>query len=186
MKRTSFDDMSCSIARTLEVIGEWWTPLILRDITLGITRFDALQRNLGISRKVLTQRLAALTAHGVIERTPYQDNPARYDYFLTEKGADLGLVLLAMQAWGDRWVFGEAGPPMQFRHEPCGAVTSPVPSCSECGEPLRAADLTPVLGPSASLGPGTSEIPAAVERWQTARRERTRTEPTPSGAAEAG
>lgn len=186
MKRTSFDDMSCSIARTLEVIGEWWTPLILRDITLGITRFDALQRNLGISRKVLTERLNALVEHGVIERAPYQDNPPRYDYFLTEKGADLGLVLLAMQAWGDRWVFGETGPPMQFRHAPCGAVTSPVPSCSGCGEPLRAADLTPVIGPGLNPGPGTSEIPAAVERWQAAMRERTRAEPAPSGAAEAG
>jgi DNA-binding HxlR family transcriptional regulator len=164
MRRTPFDDMTCSIARTVAIIGERWTPLILRDLALGITRFDAIQRNLGISRKVLAQRLAALLEHEVIARTPYQDKPARYDYTLTEKGTDLALVLLAMQSWGDRWVFGETGPPMLFRHEPCGAVTSPVPSCSGCGEPLRPAEVTPLLGPGANPGPGTSEIPAAIAR----------------------
>ena len=90
MQRTSFEEMTCSIARTLTIVGEWWTPLIIRDIYGGITRFDALQRNLGISRKVLAQRLATLVEHGVIQRTAYQDRPRRYDYGLTEKGADLG------------------------------------------------------------------------------------------------
>jgi DNA-binding HxlR family transcriptional regulator len=179
VRRTSFDEMSCSIARTLEVIGEWWTPLILRDVSLGITRFDAIQRDLGVSRKVLAERLAGLVEHGVLERAPYQDSPARYDYFLTEKGADLSLVLLAMQAWGDHWVFGETGPPMLFRHERCGAVTSPVPCCSACGEQLQPADVTPLPGPSANPGPGTSEIPAALERWRAQRAERAET-PLPS------
>jgi DNA-binding HxlR family transcriptional regulator len=164
VKRTSFDQMSCSVARTLEVIGEWWTPLIVRDLSLGITRFDLMQRNLGISRKVLTERLGRLLEHGVIERTPYQDNPVRYDYRLTEKGADLAMVLLAMRAWGDRWVFGDAEQPMVVRHDTCGHVTSPVPVCSSCGEPLRPADLTPLLGPGFEPGPGTGEVPAALAR----------------------
>jgi DNA-binding HxlR family transcriptional regulator len=164
VQRTSFDQMSCSVARTLEVVGEWWTPLIVRDLSLGISRFDTMQRNLGISRKVLTQRLAGLLEHGVIERTAYQDNPVRYDYRLTEKGADLAMVLLAMTAWGDRWVFGEAAQPMVFRHDPCGAAATPIPTCSGCGGRLRPGDLTPLPGPGSHPGPGTSEIPAALAR----------------------
>jgi DNA-binding HxlR family transcriptional regulator len=168
MGRTSFDQMNCSIARTLEVIGDAWTPLILRDIAFGITRFDAIQRDLGISRKVLSERLAALVEHGVLQRVAYQEKPARYDYFPTEKGADLAVVLLSMQAWGDRWVFGEDRAPLVFRHETCGEVTSVVPACSHCGERVEAGNITPMLGPGFEAGPGTSEIPAAIERWHAA------------------
>jgi DNA-binding HxlR family transcriptional regulator len=164
VQRTSFDRMTCSVARTLDVVGEWWTPLIVRDLSLGISRFDAIQRNLGISRKVLTERLAHLLEHGVVERAAYQDNPVRYDYALTEKGADLATVILAMTAWGDRWVFGESERPLLFRHDSCGADTSPVLTCSGCGEPLRAGELTPVPGPGLRAGPGTSEVPAALAR----------------------
>jgi DNA-binding HxlR family transcriptional regulator len=164
MARTALDEMNCSIARTLDVIGDAWTPLILRDIALGITRFDAIQRDLGISRKVLSERLAALVEHGVLARSPYQDKPARYDYHPTEKGADLAFVLLAMQAWGDRWAFGEAGPPVLLRHESCGALVDVVPACSNCGERLSVADITPLRGPGFQPGPGTAEVFAALER----------------------
>jgi DNA-binding HxlR family transcriptional regulator len=164
MARTPFDSMSCSVARTLDVIGEWWTPLILRDVAVGISRFDAIQRNLGISRKVLSQRLTHLLEHGVLEREPYQENPVRYDYRLTEKGAELALVLLAMQAWADRWVFGDARAPLRWRHERCGEVTTPTLSCSSCGETLHPWELRPFLGPGAHAGPGTSELVAAVAR----------------------
>jgi DNA-binding HxlR family transcriptional regulator len=164
MRRTKFEDMACSVARTLDVVGEWWTPLVIRDLMLGITRFDALQRDLGISRKVLAQRLERLLDHGVVERTAYQEKPVRYDYRLTDKGADLATVVLAMTAWGDRWVFGEDERPMLFRHEACGAETSPVLTCSGCGEPIRARELTPVAGPGLSGGPGTSEVPRALGR----------------------
>ena len=169
MQRTSFDQMSCSIARTAEVIGEWWTPLVLRDITIGITRFDALQRNLGISRKVLTQRLGALLEHGVIERQPYQENPTRYDYFLTEKGVDLAMVLLAMQEWGDRWIFGEDSAPVVVRHDACGALARPVATCSSCGEPMLPTEITPLSGPGARAGPGTRETRAALTRLRESR-----------------
>jgi DNA-binding HxlR family transcriptional regulator len=169
MQRTSFDQVACSIARTVDAIGEWWTPLVLRDIMIGITRFDAIQRDLGISRKVLSQRLAALMEHGIVERRPYQEKPTRYDYFLTEKGADLAAVLLAMQAWGDRWIFGEDSAPVLLRHETCGAVAKPVPSCSNCGEPLEPAEVTLLPGPGARRGPGTREIPEALARLQASR-----------------
>jgi DNA-binding HxlR family transcriptional regulator len=168
MARASFDEMTCSVARTLGVIGDAWTPLVIRDLTLGISRFDAIQRNLGISRKVLAQRLAALVDHGVVDRTPYQGNPVRYDYRLTDKGADLAMVLLAMMAWGDRWAFGDEGPPLRFRHEACGEVMEPVMACSRCGEALSPEALTPLAGPSAAAGPGTSEIPAALDRLREA------------------
>jgi len=149
MQRTSFEQWDCPIARTLDVVGEWWTPLVVRDLALGISRFDALQGNLGVSRKVLTQRLATLREHGVVERTPYQDNPVRYDYTLTEKGAELAMVLLAMRSWGVRWMLGGTPPSVVMRHDTCGEITEPVVACSGCGEPLRLADLTPLPGAGA-------------------------------------
>ena len=162
MARTSFAGMSCSVARTLDVLGERWTPLILRDILLGVRRFDAIQRNLGISRKVLAERLAELSEHGVIERVPYQDHPPRHDYVPTEKGVDLAYVLLAMKAWGDRWASEGEGPPLVLRHERCGEITEPVPACSGCGEVLQPSEVTPLAGPGAAPGPGTSELYAAL------------------------
>lgn len=168
MQRTSFDQMSCSVARTLDVLGEWWTPLIVRDLSLGITRFGALQRDLGISRKVLTQRLEALLAHGVVERAAYQRNPVRYDYRLTEKGADLVTVVLAMTAWGDRWVFGADERPLLLRHERCGALTDPVLCCSSCGDPLQPGGVTALPGPGLGAGPGTREVPGALARLSEA------------------
>jgi DNA-binding HxlR family transcriptional regulator len=160
--------MTCSIARTLDVIGDWWTPLIIRDVFVGISRFDAIQRDLGISRKVLAQRLDRLCDAGVLERVPYQDKPVRHDYRVTEKGADLALVLLALKTWGDRWAPLEEGPPMHLRHEVCGEFTDPVPHCGACGERMTAADVTMVPGPGLSDGPGTREIPAAFARLAAA------------------
>lgn len=168
MPRTSFDDMRCSIARTLNVIGGWWTPLVLRDLAIGVTRFDAIQRDLGISRKVLSQRLAALVEHGIVEQVAYQEHPPRHDYVLTEKGADLAMVLLAMQAWGDRWVFGRADAPVILRHETCGNATEVLLACTECGEELRPDNVTLLPGPGLEDGPGTSEAAAALERLRVA------------------
>ncbi len=147
MKRATFGDSACSLARTLDVIGDPWTPLVLRDVAFGISRFGAIQNNLGLSRKVLAQRLQQLVDHGVIARTAYQDNPPRYDYTLTEKGQDLALVLLAVQAYGDKWSAPEAGPPVRWRHHNCGEVVTAVMCCSECGEALRPGEATPERGP---------------------------------------
>ena len=161
--------MSCSIARTVAVIGERWTPLVLRDISIGISRFDALQRNLGISRKVLSQRLASLVDHGVIAREPYQENPTRYDYFLTERGAELAMVLLAMQAWGDRWLFGEDEAPVLLRHDSCGSVAHSEPACSSCGEAMLPTEISLLPGPGARTGPGTRLTFEALARRQEIR-----------------
>ena len=114
MQRTNFGEMACSIARTLDVVGEPWSPLILRDVWVGFTRFDQIQADLGISRKVLTERLNHLVEHGVLERRPYDRRP-RYEYVLTDKGTELLDVLMAMVGWADRWLAGEAGPPVLYR-----------------------------------------------------------------------
>lgn len=161
---TPFSDMGCSVARTLDVIGDRWTPMVLRDVAFGITRFDRIQANLGVSRKVLAQRLASLVDDGILQRVAYQERPARYDYFLTEKGADLALVLVALQAWGDKWVFGDEGPSVVWRHEGCGQLTTAQISCSCCGEPLRVGEAIPFVGPSPRFGPGSTALPAAIAR----------------------
>jgi DNA-binding HxlR family transcriptional regulator len=137
MAKTRFADMECSVARTLDVVGERWSLLILRDAFYGVRRFDDFQRNLGIARNVLTDRLTKLVGQGVLERQPYQDRPPRYEYRLTEKGRDLLPVVLAMMRWGDRWTAGESGPPVTLTHTGCGASTEPHVVCSVCGEELR-------------------------------------------------
>ncbi|MCX6398153.1 MAG: helix-turn-helix domain-containing protein [Propionibacteriales bacterium] len=146
MQRSSFGEQSCSVARTLDVIGDRWTPLVLRDIAIGISRFDAIQRDLGLSRKVLTQRLETLVEHEVVVRVAYQDNPPRYDYRLTEKGNDLAMVLLAMQQFGDKWAFGGQAP-ITWKHLACDQVTAPVACCDQCGEQVRPGDAIPLRGP---------------------------------------
>lgn len=141
MQRTSFAEMPCSIARTLDVVGEWWSLLIIRDIFNGVRRFDDLLQHLGISRNILTDRLGSLVDKGVLKRARYQERPARYEYRLTEKGLDLLPVLLQLMHWGDKWLAGSEGAPMTVMHKDCGQETVPVITCSECGEPLAAGHL---------------------------------------------
>ncbi|MEU1588138.1 winged helix-turn-helix transcriptional regulator [Micromonospora sp. NPDC005710] len=107
MRREDLADADCGIAQALGVLGDWWTFLIVRDVAGGTTRFDALQRELGVSRRALTERLGALVEHGVLERRPYSRHPPRYDYLLTGKGEGLLPVLIALQDWGTRHVMGE-------------------------------------------------------------------------------
>lgn len=149
MRRTSFEDMACSVAQCLEVVGDWWSLLIVRDAFLGVRRFDDLQARLGISRNILNQRLQSLVGHGVLVRVPYQDNPVRYDYRLTDKGRDLWLVVTAMREWGDRWAAPD-GPPVEVVHTPCGHVAHVAATCSACGEPIDARSVRAVAGPGAS------------------------------------
>ncbi len=103
MRRQSFASMACPIARTLDIVGEWWTLLILRDLARGINRFDTLQQELGIARNILTVRLQTLLDHGLIERQCYQQRPERFEYRLTEKGVEMNAVLQALKQWGERW-----------------------------------------------------------------------------------
>jgi DNA-binding HxlR family transcriptional regulator len=149
VRRKSFEDMTCSVAQCLEVVGEWWTMLIVRDLFLGVRRFDALQTRLGISRNILTERLDHLIAHGVVERRPYQERPTRYDYVLTEKGRSLWPVLNAMRQWGDEWS-APNGPPVELVHRACGHRTHAVTTCATCGEPMGTSDVQAVAGPGAS------------------------------------
>jgi DNA-binding HxlR family transcriptional regulator len=151
MQRTSFADMACSIARTLDVAGEPWSPLVLRDVYVGITRFDDIQRDLGISRKVLTERLKWLVDQGLLERRRYSERPPRFEYVLTPKGLEFCDVLIVMTTWGDRWTAGADGPPALHRHRACGHVAHVELRCSECGGPMRAADIDVEAGPGARV-----------------------------------
>lgn len=147
MQRASFAEMNCSIAQTLEVIGEWWTPLILRDAMWGITRFDDFQQRLGIARNILSKRLDRLVEEGVMERRTYDAGRQRHDYRLTEKGKDLWQVLVVLRQWGDTWIAGEGNEPALIRHTGCGEVAHAVLTCDKCGEELHRREIAPVPGP---------------------------------------
>ena len=148
VERKSFSDMHCSVAQCLEVVGEWWSMLIVRDAFLGVTRFDQFQERLGISRNVLNQRLAGLVEAGVLVKVPYSDRPPRHDYRLTDKGRDLWPVLTMMRQWGDKYAAPD-GPPLEVVHKDCGQVAEAVLTCSACGEPIGARDVRAVPGPGA-------------------------------------
>jgi DNA-binding HxlR family transcriptional regulator len=151
VQRTTFGKLACSIARTLDVIGEPWSPLILRDVYVGINRFDQIQQDLQISRKVLTERLKWLIEAGVLERQEYSSRPPRHEYVLTAKGMELCDLLLVMVRWGDRWTAGEAGPPVLYRHHACGQIGHVELHCSECDQPMRASDVDVLPGPGAAV-----------------------------------
>lgn len=125
MKRASLASMRCSIAQTLEIVGDPWTLLIVRDAMFGMRRFDEFQRSLGIPRNTLTQRLRTLVDHGVLDRERYHEHPDRYEYVLTDKGRALHQVLVAMLQWGDRWA-GFAVPPVTLVDERTGDALDPV------------------------------------------------------------
>jgi DNA-binding HxlR family transcriptional regulator len=170
MRQTSFAEMQCSLARTLEIIGDWWSPLVLRDLYLGLNRFDDLVNDLGISRNLLTGRLAELVDGGVVARERYQEHPPRDRYVLTEAGRDLVPVLLALTAWGDKWATPDGGPPMQFRHRDCGHRFIPTVTCSACGEPLTSDAVAPIPGPGGRIAPGTMLIAERLGSPQPRRR----------------
>src|SRR5262245_27161227 len=131
MKRTSLARHPCSIARALDVAGEWWTPLIVRDVAYGVRRFRELQEDLGISANVLADRLDALVAEGVFYTHVYQQRPRRSEYRLTEKGAELIPVLLALLQWGDRWTWA-AGGPVRVVHADCDTEVHVEVRCPHC------------------------------------------------------
>ncbi len=149
MRRTSLADFNCSVARTADIIGEWWTPLIIRDAFYGRRRFEDFQRSLGLARNVLAARLARLVETGIMERQRYQEHPVRDEYVLTVKGRDLFPIIAAMLAWGDRWASGEAGPPLLLVHETCGRPGAFAAACDQCGQPMSLANIRPVPGPGA-------------------------------------
>jgi DNA-binding HxlR family transcriptional regulator len=146
MLRADYQDQNCSIARSLELIGERWTLLILRDAFRGTRRFDDFQRNLGVARNVLQTRLERLLDAGILRRVQYQERPTRHEYRLTDKGLDLWPVLVALLQWGDRYA-APAGPPVVLRHRDCGGELDDRRRCVRCGAELVARDVVAVAGP---------------------------------------
>ena len=133
--------LDCSIARTLAVVGDRWTLLVLRDAFLGARRFEQFQTSLGISRHRLADRLGRLVRHGVLRRERYQERPARFEYRLTEKGLDLYGVVVSIAGWGDRHLAGKRGPSVERVHRGCGHVATLRLCCEHCGEPVTARDM---------------------------------------------
>jgi DNA-binding HxlR family transcriptional regulator len=146
--RHDYPGQICSIAKALEVVGERWTLLIVRDVMNGRRRFDELQKGLGVARNVLSARLQRLVEEDILERRPYQESPERYEYFLTEKGLDLWPSLVALLGWGDRHTEYPDGPPLLVIHKECGGRVSDRGICESCGKVLNARDARAVPGPA--------------------------------------
>lgn len=141
MRWETLSEENCSMARSLAILGDRWTLMILRDAFLKVRRFEDFQKSLGIARRVLTERLQKLVDAGVLKRLPYQENPERFEYRLTEMGLDLYPVILSMVHWGDKYFAGEDGPPVLHTHKSCGHDFHSILTCSECGETVGARDV---------------------------------------------
>jgi DNA-binding HxlR family transcriptional regulator len=140
----------CAVERTLSVIGDKKTLLVLREAFLGVHRFDRLRENTGLARNILSDRLNTLVANGVLRRERYSERPERYEYRLTRKGVDLWPVLMTLMNWGLR--YGEIDEPtILLEHKACGATMMPRLECPECGEPVTAFDVRALPGPGATL-----------------------------------
>jgi len=146
---SSYDSQTCSIASALEVVGERWSLLIVREVFLGARRFDEIQADLGIARNVLQTRLTKLVGAGVLERRPYRERPPRYEYFLTDKGLDLWPTMVSLMQWGDRHAAPSAGPPVLLEHRGCGGAVDEHRICASCGARLSARDVRALAGPGA-------------------------------------
>lgn len=166
MKRTSFAGMHCSIARSVELVGDGWAPLIIRDLFLGVSRFDDLAEDLGIPRNSLTERLHKLVENGVAEKVAYREKPVRYEYRLTEAGRDFVPILVALTAWGDRWAPSKHGKPILFQHANCGKKFHAEIVCSACGEAVTADNVRALPGPGGAAKTGTKVL---ARRLATAR-----------------
>jgi DNA-binding HxlR family transcriptional regulator len=144
MRWDTVKSMNCSVARTLSVVGERWTMLILREAFLGRHRFDEFQQGIGIARNILSSRLRDLVRDGILDRVRSDGGNGRIEYRLTKKGFDLYPVLIAMMRWGDLWLSDESGPPMTLIHRNCGAKTSVDLVCSQCGERVVAREMVAI------------------------------------------
>lgn len=141
-----YEHQVCSIARTLELVGDRWTLLIVRDAMRGVRRFDDFRSKLGLAQNVLSDRLSRLTEAGVLERHRYQERPDRYEYHLTQQGKDLWPALMSMLLWGDRYLAPD-GPPLLVSHRDCGGRLTEHLTCADCGAALAYGDLETAPGP---------------------------------------
>jgi DNA-binding HxlR family transcriptional regulator len=162
--RHDYPGQACSLAHSLEVIGERWSLLIVRDVMNGNRRFSGIQASLGIARNVLSARLQRLIDEDILERRAYQESPPRHEYFLTEKGLDLWPALIALMGWGDRHSGNPAGPPLRVMHKGCGGFVSDRGICADCGEVLTAHDAKAVPGPGAAVYEDAPFSPFAERR----------------------
>lgn len=151
MERADYSDWNCSVARTVEVIGERWTVLVLREAFFGVRRFSEIQHNLGIARNILSDRLGTLVEHGILRRERYQERPERFEYRLTAKGLELYAPLMALMRWGDDHLAEPAGPPVILHHTRCDHDTVATLCCSHCGEELDPREVQPLPGPGATV-----------------------------------
>jgi DNA-binding HxlR family transcriptional regulator len=150
MRSKSFDGMACSIAGVLEAIGDRWAVLILRDLSLGLARYEDLRRSTGVTNATLSDRLKHLEDNELIGRRRYQVDPERYEYVLTAKGRDTMLLMQALLQVGDKWaVSGNAGPPLEFVNRKTGGAVKLAMVDQETGQRVRAEDLLPQEGPGA-------------------------------------
>ena len=137
-----------SVARTLDIVGERWTLLILREAFFGVRRFGQLARNLQIPRPTLSARLRTLVESGLLEKVPYARQPDRHEYRLTDSGRDLFAAIVVLMQWGDQHLPQSNGPPIVLRHQPCGHIADPILVCAHCREEIDARNVTPEPGPS--------------------------------------
>ena len=143
MAAVSAEPRTCSIARALDIVGEKWALLAVREVFLGNRKFDEMVRRTGAPRDTMAARLRTLVAAGVLERRQYSEHPARFGYHLTSAGRDLYPVITTLMRWGDKYLAGDDGPPLVLEHH-CGHRAVPTVVCEACGEPLRARDTTPL------------------------------------------
>lgn len=134
MRGVQLSDLNCSVARTLDVVGERWTLLVVRDAFNGKRRFEEFAQSLPIARNILTARLNTLVEHGILAREPYQQRPERFEYRLTDAGRELYPVIIGLLQWGDRHLAGEAGPPLEVTHKNCGGHPEARVVCPDCGD----------------------------------------------------
>lgn len=158
MRWDEIAQLNCSIARTLSVIGDRWTLLVLRDAFSGIRRFEHFQASLGVTRHLLADRLKKLEREGILRRAKYQDAPPRYEYRLTDKGFDLYPIILSILKWGDTHT-AEGERPVELMHRTCGGAASPKLVCGTCGGELKPRDVQPRAKPGAGqrIAPTTKD-----------------------------
>jgi DNA-binding HxlR family transcriptional regulator len=158
---TDYSGQTCTIARALEVVGERWTLLVVRDLFFGVRRFGDLQAHLDIPRAVLSSRLAGLVEHGLVERRPYA--PGRDEYVLTPRGEELWPAVHALARWGERH-FAPGGPNREYAHAACDTALTPAGTCPACGEEPAAADIETRPVPGAAARPRTDRVSVALRR----------------------
>ena len=174
MRWEELDQQPCSLARTMAVVGDRWTLLVLRDCFLGVRRFDEFEKRLGVTRHVLSGRLKKLVEYGVLSRVPYQQRPLREEYRLTERGLELHPAIMALVSWGDRHMADARGAPVQHVHSSCGQIMRPITTCSQCGEAVGARDIqvqaspgwVETAGKMLPVAPGKPGLPAVGSETQ--------------------